>query len=97
MSIVAVSKGSPKGALVVAIIALVLSAVAGIVQAWMASATVTYMEQHQDYVEKKALEIQRSFGRWSWKQGAIEAVRGGGWNVPHGWNRLPGFVVPEPF
>ena len=59
MSIVAVSKGSPKGALVVAIIALVLSAVAGIVQAWMASATVTYMEQHQDYVEKKALEIQK--------------------------------------
>ena len=50
MSIVAVSKGSPKGALV---------AVAGIVQAWMASATVTYMEQHQDYVEKKALEIQK--------------------------------------
>ena len=59
MSIVAVSKGSPKGALVVAIIALVLSAVAGIVQAWMASVTVTYMEQHQDYVEKKALEIQK--------------------------------------
>ena len=59
MSIVAVSKGSPKGALVVAIIALVLSAVAGIVQAWMASATVTYMEQHQDYVEKKAQEIQK--------------------------------------
>ena len=59
MSIVAVSKGSPKGALVVAIIALALSAVAGIVQAWMASATVTYMEQHQDYVEKKALEIQK--------------------------------------
>ena len=58
MSIVAVSKGSPKGALVVGIIALV-SAVAGIVQAWMASATVTYMEQHQDYVEKKALEIQK--------------------------------------
>ena len=57
MSIVAVSKGSPKGALVVAIIALALSAVAGIVQAWMASAT--YMEQHQDYVEKKALEIQK--------------------------------------
>ena len=55
----AVSKGSPKGALVVAIIALALSAVAGIVQAWMASATVTYMEQHQDYVEKKALEIQK--------------------------------------
>ena len=50
MSIVAVSKGSPKGALVVAIIALVLSAVAGIVQAWMAN---------QDYVEKKALEIQK--------------------------------------
>ena len=59
MSIVAVSKGSPKGALVVAIIALALSAVAGIVQAWMASATVTYMEQHQDYVEKKALEIRQ--------------------------------------
>jgi len=59
MSIVAVSKGSPKGALVVAIIALAASAAAGIVQAWMASATVTYMEQHQDYVEKKAQEIQK--------------------------------------
>ena len=30
------------------------------------------------------------------KQGVIEAVRGGGWNVPRGWNRLPGFVVAEP-
>ena len=41
------------------IIALAASAAAGIVQAWMASATVTYMEQHQDYVEKKAQEIQK--------------------------------------
>ena len=65
MSIVAVSKGSPKGALVVAIIALAASAAAGIVQAWMASATVTYMEQHQDYVEKRRRRSRKSFNRWS--------------------------------
>lgn len=59
MSIVAVSKGSPKGALVVAVIALAVSAGAGIVQAWMASATVTYMEHHQNYLEKKAQDIQK--------------------------------------
>ncbi|MHA3689826.1 hypothetical protein [Akkermansia muciniphila] len=61
MSIVAVSKGSPKGALVVAIIALALSAGAGIVQAWMASTAAVYVEKHQDYMEKKAQEIQKDF------------------------------------
>lgn len=59
MSIVAASKGSPKGALVVAIIALALSAGAGIVQAWVASATVSYMEHCQDHMEKKAQDIQK--------------------------------------
>ena len=59
MSIVAASKGSPKGALVVAIIALALSAGAGIVQAWVASATVSYMEHYQDHMEKKAQDIQK--------------------------------------
>lgn len=97
MSIVAVSKGSPKGALVVAIIALALSAVAGIVQAWMASATVTYMEQHQDYGKEGSGNSKGASADGAGKQGVIEAVRGGGWNVPCGWNRLPGFVVPEPF
>lgn len=52
MSIMAVSKGSPKGALVVAIIALAVSAAAGIVQAWMASATMTYMEQNQEQLKR---------------------------------------------
>lgn len=56
MSIVAVSKGSPKGALVVAIIALVLCAGAGVMQTWVTSTAAVYVEKHQDYWNK---EVQK--------------------------------------
>lgn len=59
MSIVAVSKGAPKGALVVAIIALVLCVGAGIMQAWVTSTAAVYVEKHQDCWDKTAQEIQK--------------------------------------
>ena len=85
MSIVAVSKGSPKGALVVAIIALVLSAVAGVVQMWMAGKTMTYMEEHQGYMEGKVQEIQKELQQKERQnQEQLERLRDAGSSFPAG-------------
>lgn len=93
MSIVAVSKGSPKASLVVAIIALVLSVAAGIVQAWMIGTAVTYVEKHQHYVEKKVMEIQKDLREMELqKQEQLKRLRDAGGASP-----VDGAVVPEAF
>ena len=52
MSIVAVSKGSPKGALVVSIIAIVLTLVACGAQVWMFSSASAFAEEHRMEIQK---------------------------------------------
>ena len=52
MSIVAVSKGSPKGALVVSIIAIVLTLAACGAQVWMFSSASAFAEEHRMEIQK---------------------------------------------
>lgn len=93
MSIVAVSKGSPKASLVVAIIALVLSVAAGVAQVWMFGATMTYMEKHQDYVEKKVMEIQKDLREMEQqKQEQLQRLRNA-----DGASSADGAAAPEIF
>ena len=52
MSIVAASKGSPKGALVVSIIAVVLTLMACGAQIWMVSSASAFAEEHSVEFQK---------------------------------------------
>ncbi|MCD8060725.1 MAG: hypothetical protein LUE13_00055 [Akkermansiaceae bacterium] len=52
MSIVAVSKGSPKGALVVSIVAIVLTLAACGAQVWMFSSASAFAEEHRVEIQK---------------------------------------------